>query len=300
MNWLKRLRFYVRDQANTVSKRYQKGGLFKIAVRGGAAVISETLSGLLVALIFAALAILASGDPVLSGSLATRQGEYRCERLPDSSDVCLNTASVVHYNFNRNVRNVEVVSGEASFVVRNERRPFNVVGGGMLVHDLSTSFDVFKKHGSTQITVLDGRIRLVAPISNQSRLKFERAETDDAWKTAPEYHRLQQMELDEATGTLFVRPELPDWRLSQLLAWKRGRLDLTHRTLAEALDELIRYQPVTRFKYSDKSIGQIIVGGNMDFTDLDGFLASLESEFQIRHTEVGTGANTVVTLSRKR
>jgi len=298
MNWLKRLRIYVRDQADKVSKRHKKEGFWKTVVRGGAGFISETLSALLAALVVAVLTTSPPGDHGLTGSFATKQGEYRCEQLPEGSEVCLNTASVVRYTYSRNVRHVELVCGEASFLVRNERRPFDVVSGGLIVRDLSTSFDVYRKRKSTQVTVLDGRIKIIAPISNEARLPFDQLETEAAWKTAPEFHRRQQIELEEATGTLQVRPELSEERLSQLVAWKHGYIDLSQRTLGEALDEFSRYQPVAHFKYSDKSIGQIVVTGNMEFGDLDGFLAALQHEFQIDHAKEGTGTDTVVTLSR--
>jgi ferric-dicitrate binding protein FerR (iron transport regulator) len=236
-----------------------------------------------------------------TGSLITRLGEYRCERLPDESEVCLNTNSAIRYTFNRSTRNIELVSGEASFVVRKDKsRPFYVLSGGALIQDLSTSFDVYRRRDSTQVAVIEGRIRIIAPINNPSRLKFARAEADSAWKAAPEFHKLQQMEFDEATGTLHVLPVLTEQRLSQLLAWHQGRLDLTERTVGEALDEFARYQPISKFSYSDKSLSQIRVGGDMGFTHLDDFLAALEHEFHIHHTTTGTDGNTVVTLSRQR
>jgi ferric-dicitrate binding protein FerR (iron transport regulator) len=237
-----------------------------------------------------------------TGSFVTRLGEYRCEKLPDESEACLNTNSAIRYTFNRSTRNIELVSGEASFVVRKDKsRPFYVLSGGVLIQDLSTSFDVYRRRDSTQVAVIEGRIRIIAPINNQSRLKFAHAEADSAWKAAaPEFHRLQQVEFDEATGTLHVLPVLTEQRLSQLLAWHQGRLDLTERTLGEALDEFSRYQPISKFSYSDKSLSEIRVGGDMGFANLDDFLAALEHEFHIHHTKTGTDGNTVVTLSRQR
>ena len=236
-----------------------------------------------------------------SGERRTRLGEYRCEKLPDESQVCLNTNSVIRYTFNRSIRNIELVSGEASFVVRTDKgRAFDVLSGGTLIHDLSTSFDVYKKRNSTQVTVTEGRIRIIAPINAESRLKFDLAEADSAWSAAPEYHRLQQLEFDEATGALHVLPALTEQGLAQLLAWRQGRIDLTGRTLGEALNEFSRYQPIAGFNYSDKSLSEIRVGGDMEFNHLDDFLDALEREFHIHHTITGTGGNTVITLSRQR
>jgi transmembrane sensor len=240
-------------------------------------------------------------DPVISGSFSTRPGEYRCRKLPDETQACLNSKSTIRYTFNRDSRKIELVSGEASFVVRkDERRPFEVRSGSALIQDLSTSFDVYKKRRSIQVTVIDGRIRIVSPVNGDSRLQSGVARVDIPRKTARELHRLQQMEIDEATGKLRVLPSLTKQRLSQLLAWHGGLIDLNGTTLREALEEFSRYQPIRRFSYSDKLLSEIRVGGIMGFTHLDDFLSSLERGFDIHHTITTIDGNTVVILSRQR
>src|ERR1700742_918349 len=95
-----------------------------------------------------------SGDRTFTGSFITKVGEYRCEKLPDESQACLNTNSVIRYSFNRSARNIELVSGEASFVVRkDESRPFNVLSGGALIQGLNASFDIYKQSRSIRVTV---------------------------------------------------------------------------------------------------------------------------------------------------
>jgi ferric-dicitrate binding protein FerR (iron transport regulator) len=230
------------------------------------------------------------------GSYATRRGEHRCEMLPDSSKVCLNTDTQIRFNFNGNARYVEVLNGEVYFVVQNDRRPFEVLSGGALIHDVSTVFEVYKKRDSTLVTVVQGRVRVVGPIDVESRLKFELGEAGSSWKTAPELQKYQQVEFDEATRTLKPRPMLAEWRVSQLLAWQDGRIDLTGRRLSEALDEFARYQPISKFRYP-ASIGRLIVNGDLGFGNLDDFLEDLEKELHIYHTKTGTDEAAVVTLT---
>jgi transmembrane sensor len=208
---------------------------------------------------------------------------------------------VIRYTFNRRTRSIELVSGEASFVVRKDRsRPFNVLSGGALIQDLSASFDVYKQSHSTRVMVMEGRIRIITPINNESRLKFGLAEVDSAREAATELHRLQQVEFDEATGALHVLPALTEDGLSQLMAWREGRIDLDGMTLGEALAEFSRYQPIAKFRYSDESLSKIRVGGYIESTHLDDFLVAVEHEFHIQHTITGTDGDTVVTLSRQR
>jgi transmembrane sensor len=236
----------------------------------------------------------------LTGSFSTVKGEHRCETLPDASRACLNTASVIRYSYSRNARNVELVSGEVAFEVHGDGRPFDVLAGGMLVHDLSTSFDIRKKGGSVLVTILDGRVKIVAPIDQDSRLKFGQVQPEEAWQAAPEYHRLQQLEFDEAIGKLHERHGLSERELAQLLAWQRGRIDLTNKPLNEALEEFARYQPIEEFNFQDKKLRQLRVGGELEATHLMDFLDSLAKVYGIQHTLTrGANGQTVVNLSRK-
>jgi transmembrane sensor len=239
-------------------------------------------------------------NPIVRGSLSTPAGAYHCEDLPDGSNICLNTQSAVKYAFSEQTRNVEVLSGEASFAVRIDKsRPFNVASGKLLVHDISTEFNVYNRNGSTVLTVIEGRVKVIAPISPEMRRRFDAAEVIDGWKTAPEYRKFQQVEFDETTGTLQSRPDLSEQRLSQFLAWKDGWIALDGLTLAEALAEFSRYQPTTKFRFSDGSLGQIPVGGSMAPAHLDDFLDALESLHHIRHTLAKeANGDTVITLSR--
>src|SRR5882757_6695866 len=239
-------------------------------------------------------------DNILSGSFSTRAGEYRCEKLPDESSMCLNTNSDVRYTFNQNVRKIELVSGEASFVVRKERRPFDVMSGGLLVHDLSTGFDVYRRRNSTRVTVIAGRIQIIGPLDPELRRRFEATGSSNAWPGAPEFHELQQVEFHEETGALHRRPDLSEQQLSQLLAWQRGQIDLDNSTLDAALEEFSRYQPATRFRYSDRSFSEIHLSGVFESTNLVDFLAALEWGFDISHTTTRSGADTLITLSRQR
>jgi ferric-dicitrate binding protein FerR (iron transport regulator) len=169
----------------------------------------------------------------------------------------------------------------------------------MLIHDISTSFDVYKKRNSTLVTVIEGRVRVVAPLNPDLRVKFDRGEADNAWRAAPEFRQLQQFEFNEATRTLHVRPELSESKLSQRLAWQGGRIHLTGLTLGEALEEFSRYQPIQKFNFQDEALGKIPVGGELESTDLQDFLKSLEDVAHIHYTITGSGGDTVVTLSRQ-
>jgi transmembrane sensor len=291
------IRFPVRKIGGEPSKRHVKSGITKII---GCTAGAACVTAIMLYLVLAASNSKSPQHPTLTGSYATQLGEHRCETLPDSSKVCLNTKTVIRYTFSQQTRNVELVSGEASFVVQSdEHRPFDVLSGGLLIRDLSTAFDVYKKIRSTLVTVIDGRVKVMALTDGASLQKFNHAQAESAWKAAPEYHRLQQVEFDETTGTLHERRMLTEQRLSQLLAWQTGFIDLTDRPLGEALEEFSRYQPIKTFKFQDETLRAFHVGGLLQSTHLTDFLVTLE-RIQIHHAvKKDADGNTVITISRR-
>ena len=285
------------DAHNNSESGARKGRIAKAIVRvlGGSAGAAA-----MIYLLLMALNTQVPEARTLTEKLSTVKGEHRCETLPDASRVCLNTASEIRYSYSRTARTVELVSGEASFEVRSDGRPFDVLAGDMLVHDLSTSFNIRMNDGSALLTILDGRVKVIAPIDPDSRLKFSRGQLESAWQTAPEYHRLQQIEFAAATGKLHERPKLTEQDRSQLMAWQRGRIDLTNKPLSEALEEFARYQPIEEFNFQDKKLRQLRVGGELEATHLMDFLDSLTKIYGIEHTLTrGSNGQTVVNLWRK-
>jgi transmembrane sensor len=232
----------------------------------------------------------------VTGSFSTVKGEHRCEKAPDASLVCLNTGTVVRYVFTGLTRHFELDSGEATFTVEPDSRPFEVGSRGLLVRDVSTQFDVYRKSGSTIVTVIDGGVKLLARAGRQSR----QTASESAWNAAPVFHRPQQIEFDEATGALLERPRLTEQGLNQYMAWQQGRIDLTDKSLSEAMQEFSRYQSID-FRFQDKEMRQIHVGGLIQTTQLSDFLDSLSAVYGIHHTLTpGPDGKTFVSLTWKR
>lgn len=233
-----------------------------------------------------------------TGAYSTQRGEHRCRKLPESSEVCLNTGTTVRYVFTESKRYLEVVTGEATFTVHHEPRPFEVLSNNMLIRDVSTKFDVYRRSDSTLLTIIDGSVKVLARSGDQARPE---SETESVWKSAPQFHRLQQIEYDESSRALYQRAPLTDQGLSQFMAWQRGELDLTNMPLWAVLQELSRYQPTdSTFIWQDKEMRQLRLGGLLKSTNMGDFLVWLEHEHGIRHKIAG-GANgkRVITLSRR-
>lgn len=93
---------------------------------------------------------------------ATRQGQTGSVELIDGSLAILDTDSEIRARMgDAGAREVEVVRGRAMFEVRKANgRRFAVDVGETRVIAIGTKFDVYRKHGSTEINLLEGRLRI--------------------------------------------------------------------------------------------------------------------------------------------
>ena len=238
--------------------------------------------------------------PVSRGSFVTRANEFRCETLPDESTLCLDANTSVRYRISGTTRNIEGESGRFSVVVQNDRRPFDVmVGNRLLLHDSGTGFVVdIQPDGSSRITVTDGRVRILAPVSSDVRSQFQRGERQSAWKAAPEFSKYAQIEFDPAGNPRDALPDLSDQQLSALRAFEVGLIALDDQTVSQFLRELRRYhRDLPKFKCSPAT-GAIHLSGFIQFNaPLPGTLEYLKSFNHIRYADSGSGSKKVITLT---
>jgi transmembrane sensor len=298
MNPFDKIRIYVREVGVELPIRGLGRKALKVAVGIiGVILVSATLLQLHIGTPNAAH----PPESVLSGSFSTARGEHRCWRFPEASEVCLNTSSAVRFSFSRNGRKIELLAGEALFTVNSgDKRPFDVLAGDLAIRDLSTSFDVYRRTSdSTLVTVISGRVKIMAAIDNVTRQELSQAAA--AWDAAPEYHRLQQVEFDSTTHSLHARHTLTEDGLSQLMAWQRGWINLNGRTISEAFTEISRYQSIKKVSIPDKALRSHKIGGEIRATSLMDFLDYLHAVHGVNYvlTTDAEGKMTV-TLSRRR
>jgi transmembrane sensor len=90
-------------------------------------------------------------------------GEQRSLVLADGSTVELNSRSSVRVRYTDTQRDVDLLEGQALFqVAHNSTRPFIVHSGTADVRAVGTEFDVYKKRAGTVVTVVEGRVAVLA------------------------------------------------------------------------------------------------------------------------------------------
>lgn len=105
-----------------------------------------------------------STDPVYN-EITTDRGRQWQLTLPDGSKVWLNAASSIRYPlyFNGADRTVET-TGEVYFeVAHNDKQPFKVKTGDLLVEDLGTAFNInaYTDESSVSTTLVEGKVKVI-------------------------------------------------------------------------------------------------------------------------------------------
>lgn len=96
-------------------------------------------------------------------SYATAMGEQRSIELADGSMIALNSLSKARVHYTQRERDVVLLKGQALFTVaKDAARPFIVTSGATRVRAVGTEFDVYRKRDDTVVTVVEGRVAVIA------------------------------------------------------------------------------------------------------------------------------------------
>ncbi len=205
-------------------------------------------------------------------SYHTEFGGFQRVVLSDGSTAMLNTATRIRARMSSGRRQVILEKGEALFTVAHDvRRPFDVSAGNTVVRAVGTAFAVrLKDHKEVDLLVAQGRIAINPPEDAPAdklagHAALPRISTLAAGETASiKAHRPMEVERIAAD------------EVTRRLAWTQGRIWFDRVTLAAAVAELNRYNR-RQLVIDDPSIAGLRIGGAFDITDLDSFIAALDT-----------------------
>jgi transmembrane sensor len=226
---------------------------------------------------FAAVAALAIGlawftlrTPSGVEQYATPVGGQEAVTLADGSRVTLNTRTRARALINDVERKVWLDEGEAFFEVQHDpARPFVVAAGNDRVTVLGTKFSVRHEGGRTQVTVLEGRVRLD---------RAEPAARNKPADPAPTLMTRNEAALSQS-GSLLVMAKTPE-QVQRDLSWREGRLVFDHMTLGEIAAEFNRYN--RRQMLVEGEAASLRLGGSFDAHNIDGFARLVHEGFGLK------------------
>jgi transmembrane sensor len=205
----------------------------------------------------------------------TEFGGFQRIALADGSTAMLNTNSRIRARMSSGRREIVLDRGEALFTVAHDtRRPFDVTAGDTVVRAVGTAFSVrLSDQKQVDVIVTEGRVAIDPP-------------DDSIDSKLPEPVALPTVSTLAAGETVSVKAhrlkvqKIAHEDLTRKLAWTQGRIWFDRVTLAEAVAEFNRYNR-RQMVIDDPAIAGLRIGGTFGSTDLDSFVAALQT-FGIR------------------
>lgn len=240
-------------------------------------------------------------------TLTTKVGEQTSFTLQDGSQIQLNTNSLIEVNYSAKQRLLTLVRGEARFdVAKDVNRPFTVIVGEKSFTALGTIFNVQKNNNKAmELVVTEGKVLITKATTKVNDIK----------ETLLQAHKVK--EPSALNATLVVSGEkaiiaehtapssttpIEKVSLDQIhrdLAWQQGMLIFEGEPLSIALAEVSRYTSST-FEIVDSELANIHVAGYFKAGDIEGLLASLQSNFDINFSKKSNGTILLKSASSRR
>lgn len=183
-----------------------------------------------------------------SQDFTTQVGELRTVELGDASKITLNTNSDLRVEFEPEARDVELRRGEALFKVAHDaKRPFRVHTKAGTVQAIGTQFNVYERADGTEVSVVEGRVRLAARNREDAAGRADLGAGEQARMGVDGViHRAKQPDIGRATS------------------WSQRRLKFDNASLEEMVEEFNRYQRDVRLRVEGVSPGSHHYSGIFD------------------------------------
>jgi transmembrane sensor len=218
---------------------------------------------------------------------ATDVGEQRSVLLDDGSVITLNTSSQIEVKYSDSRRFIRLVRGEALFdVAHDAHRPFDVDTGKVVVRAVGTRFNVDRRDHRTTVSVVEGKVQVMADESPLSPRSPQSAMSGDS-AHAPAMEVLIEAQRLVVTDSGMGQPEvIVD--IAPVTAWTQRQLVFENQTLGEVAAEFNRYNRQHILIESARLRSQLVTGV-FQANDPASFLGFISNIPQVRVTTSPAG-----------
>ncbi|KMM74052.1 iron dicitrate transport regulator FecR [Xanthomonas sp. NCPPB 1128] len=224
-----------------------------------------------------AVAVLVGWAWPRSQTYTTALGEQRSVQLADGSVVRLNAQTRVQATLTPWSRTLQLLQGQASFVVAADRRPLQVQASGLRVEDIGTTFDIALHPDQARIEVSAGRVHVWRQDQPQQPMLADLGAGQSA-------------RIDTTDG----RVELGNEDVAAMHAWWQHRIVFRDEPLANVAEDFNRLNR-TRLLIDDADAGAMRLTGNLRGDDVAALRAFLDAQPTL---QVHTGADGIHVRSR--
>jgi transmembrane sensor len=215
-------------------------------------------------------------------------GESNTIKLPDNSEIILNTNSFVQVRYTSFARVIDLQRGEIHIDVAHDKsRPLSVIASGKVIQAVGTAFNVEVRNDLVELIVTDGKV-LVAAKSND----VVKTDIDEMAKRLPissmAISQGEKVDLGLTDKIIAKVIKVDPVEVAARLSWRQGNLIFRGESLAEAMAEISRYTDITFELSDDEQLQQVQVAGMFKTGDVTGLLEVLSNNFKISYQRVGT------------
>ena len=213
-------------------------------------------------LAFATVMLMTPPMSTWGSDYATATGQQQDITLADGSQLHLDSDSAVDITLTSDERRVNLLRGRVFLDVSHDGRPFVVRAGNTRVKVLGTAFSVSHGSAEDEVTLLRGRVEVMAGGRHQPLQPGEQLKVISGKIQAP----------------LAVDAD-------RLLAWRDGQLRVRNAPLREVLDELMRYQG-GRVIWLDDQAAQRPISASFNLKQIDSAIDALITTQKLRATSL--------------
>jgi transmembrane sensor len=225
-----------------------------------------------------------AGPPAAVFSAGADQG--RSFELADGTLIQLGRDSAIAVRFDANQRQIDLLHGSALFDVgKDPARPLRVQLGSNVLRDIGTVFEAQRTPDGATVTVLSGRIHVLAPRHPWLDTLAQRlGGATPPGTLVADLGAGQQVSLDDGGRLAALAPHAD---LTQATAWLPGEIRFHDRPLSEVARRFNAYTR-TPLRIEDPAIAQMRISGLFHAHDVSAFAAYLASLPGVRvHREAG-------------
>lgn len=212
-------------------------------------------------------------------SFTTALGQNRAERMPDGSRIELGAQSDVDAQYTQARREINVLGGEAFFIVaKDPGRPFVVTAGTVRVTAVGTEFNVLRSSADTVVTVTEGRVN----VSSAEALAKSGGETPEF--TVIQVSAGEQVRYSIAAQSLTVVHVDPQLASS----WRQGVLTFVDQPLGSVVSYVNRYS-TRKVVIVNPDLARRSYTGTVYDGKIGEWLLGLERIYPLRVVDKGAG-----------
>jgi transmembrane sensor len=210
-----------------------------------------------------------AGTQPESRKILSTQDERRTVKLADGSTVTLNTGTALALTFDPAQRRLELLRGQAFFVVVHDpKRPFVVEQGKRSVTAVGTQFEMRVQDTALRVILVEGRVRVATGTGGADDIVELRAG--------------QQLDADPS-GIRVSRGDV-----SGVAGWQRGMVSFHDTALGEAVAEFNSHSRGKPLLVRDPRVARIQISGAFHVDDSARFARTIAEIYPVRVVETAT------------